>query len=85
MAADADEARGGAETSAAGLGRPLLLLKDSVQMAEGDTKAKRLRAMRRQRKAAVTTVIDDALKHLQTIGEARSLAREAIYTLDKSE
>lgn len=61
------------------------LVSSTVDMPEDDTKAAKLRALRRQKKQAVTIVIDDALKNLQTIGEALSKARDAINTMEEGE
>lgn len=58
------------------------LTTDTVDMPEDDTNAKRLRELRRKKKAAVS-VIDDALQQLQTIGETLSKARETITGIEE--
>jgi len=61
------------------------LINDTVDMPEDDTKADRLRALRKKKKEAAVSVIDGALKQLQTIGEALSKARDAITTMEEGE
>lgn len=61
------------------------LINDTIDMPEDDAKATKLREMRRKRKEAVAVVLDDALKNLQTIGEALSKARDVINTMEEGE
>jgi len=61
------------------------LINDAVDMPEDDAKATKLREIRRKRKEAVAVVLDDALKNLQTIGEALSKARDVINTMEEGE
>ena len=61
------------------------LINDTVEMPEDDAKATKLREIRRKRKEAVAGVLDDALKNLQTIGEALSKARDVINTMEEGE
>lgn len=61
------------------------LIIDTVDMPKDDTRATKLREMRRKRKEAVVEVLDDALNNLQTIGEALSKARDIINTMEEGE
>jgi hypothetical protein len=61
------------------------LINDTVEMPEDDAKSTKLREIRRKKKEAVAGVLDDALKNLQTIGEALSKARDVINTMEDGE